>query len=305
MNSTYNTQVTLLALFFVAVVVLRSFIAYCDSHVIIEPKMISIPEGFFIMGGQDGDLDETPEHRVYLSAFYLGKYEVTNEEYVAFLNDVGRSTDGTGRVLINLTGAWQGEQCRIKRYHGSFFVESGYKKHPVIYVSWYGAQEYCVWLSRKTGKEYRLPTEAEWEYAAGGGSKEYQYSWGDGKPIRKKGGNIADESAQKVFPVWTIWDDYDDGYIYVAPVGSFRGNRLGLYDMTGNVSEWCRDWYGRYPMGIVTNPSGPWRGTDRVKRGGSWFNFPYDLRVAKRDHAVPAYSDFSLGFRVAMTPRKK
>lgn len=270
----------------------------------IAPRMVLIPEGFFIMGSEEGYLDERPEYRVHLDAFSLGKYEVTNEEFAAFLNDSGKSTDRGGRTLVDLTGAWKGEQCRIKRHDNSFSVEPGYKKHPVIYVTWYGTQAYCAWLSRKTREKYRLPTEAEWEYAAGGGSKEYKYSWGNGGPKKKKGGNIADERAKGIFPDWTIWNGYADGYVYAAPAGTYRANRFGLHDMTGNVSEWCSDWHGNYPVGIATNPTGPWKGTDRVKRGGSWFNPPYDIRVTRRDHAVPAYSDFSLGFRVARSVKK-
>jgi sulfatase modifying factor 1 len=304
LNLIYNKQVTISAALFVVVTILHPLLAYCESQNVIEPKMVLIPKGSFIMGNEEGDLDESPERRVFLSAFYLGKYEVTNEEFAAFLNDLGRETNSRGRALIKLTGAWNDERCRINRYYNSFLVETGYKEHPVIYVTWYGASEYCAWLSRKTGTKYRLPTEAEWEYAAGGGDKEYKYSWGDGRPIKEKGGNIADKSAKRVFPAWTIWKGYDDRYIYVAPTGSFRANRFGLNDMTGNVSEWCGDWYGEYSAGISTNPRGPRRGTDKVKRGGSWFNFPDDIRVTKRDHAVPAYADFSLGFRVARSAEK-
>lgn len=284
--------------------VLHPFLGYCRSENVIEPNMILIPEGFFIMGSKDGHSDEKPEHRVHLSAFYLGKYEVTNEEFAAFLNDLGKSADGRGRAWINLAGAWKGERCRIEKSDGVFVVAAGYKKYPVSYVTWYGAREYCGWLSRKTGKRYRLPTEAEWEYAARGGDYEYRSGRGDIRPKGEKGGNIADESAKKVFPDWTIRNGYDDGYVYIAPVGSFGANRFGLHDITGNVSEWCRNWYGDYPVGIATNPTGPWKGTDRAKRGGSWFDPPCNLGVTRRDHAVPAYCDFRLGFRVARSVKK-
>ncbi|MFV9690216.1 MAG: formylglycine-generating enzyme family protein [Desulfobacteria bacterium] len=279
--------------------------AFCNASNVIEPKMALIPGGFFVMGSEAGESDEMPEHRVTLKAFYLAEHEVTNREFAAFLMNIGKSADGGGRELINFQGAWKGERCRIKKDNGSFAVEAGYERYPVCYVTWFGAQEYCSWLSRKTGKRYRLPTEAEWEYAAGGGDMEYRYGWGDISPIRQKGGNIADKSAEKVFCDWTVWNDYDDGYVYAAPIESFRANRFGLHDMTGNVSEWCADWYGEYPVGIFTNPAGPRRGIDRVKRGGSWFSPPYDVRVTKRDHAVPAYCDFCLGFRVAMSAKKQ
>ena len=305
MNIKYNRQIIIIwAAFWAVFAILYPIAAYCQSNHVIEPPMIFIPGGFFIMGSSDGDLDELPEHRVHLSDFYLGRYEVTNEEFVAFLNDLGATEDGAGRALIHLLGAWQGERCRIKNNNGTFTVEAGYKKYPVIYVTWYGARAYCNWLSRKTKKKYRLPTEAEWEYAAGGGHAEYKYSWGDSPPTKNNGGNVADESAKRIFSDWIILNGYDDEYVYIAPAGSFKANQLGLNDMTGNVSEWCADWYGEYPMGIATAPTGPRQGTDRVKRGGSWFNFPYDLRVTRRDYAVPAYADFTLGFRVAKSAEK-
>ena len=304
MSIKYTRQTILWTALFVVLALLYPTAAYCQSHNTMEPVMVFIPEGFFIMGSCDGDLDELPEHRVQLSGFYLGKYEVTNEAFAAFLNDLRATIDGTGRGLIHLTGVWKGERCRIKGNNGVFSVEAGYKKYPVIYVTWYGAREYCTWLSRKTKKQYRLPTEAEWEYAAGGGYREYKYSWGDGPPTMNAGENIADESAKRVFSDWVIFKGYDDGYVYIAPVGSFRANQFGLNDMAGNVSEWCSDWYGEYPLGIAIDPTGSRKGADRVKRGGSWFNSPYDLRVTKRDHAVPAYADFSLGFRVARSAEK-
>ena len=149
---------------------------------------------------------------------------------------------------------------------------------------------------------YRLPTEAEWEYAAGNGEKHTKYSWGDGAPSGKRGGNVADESAKRVYSGWTIFEGYDDGYVHTAPVGSYFPNELGIYDMTGNVWEWCNDWYGSdyYSQSPSNNPHGPSSGEDRVLRGGSWYDRPLSCRVANHFYNVPSNSNRYVGFRIAL-----
>ncbi|MBI5186154.1 MAG: SUMF1/EgtB/PvdO family nonheme iron enzyme [Nitrospinae bacterium] len=171
----------------------------------------------------DGDADEKPVHEVCVDDFYIGKYEVTNKEFREF-----------------------------RLFHDSYDYE-GHSlnggNQPVAMVSWEDAKAYADWLSEKTGKRYRLPTEAEWEYAARSGEKGYKYSWGNGGPVGKRGGNIADESAKRKFSDWTAWSrwttwkGYDDGYAVSSPVGSFEPNEFGLYDMSGNVWEWVEDLY--------------------------------------------------------------
>jgi formylglycine-generating enzyme required for sulfatase activity len=170
--------------------------------------------------------------------------------------------------------------------------------HPVVCISWNDAQAFKEWLSRSSGKSYRLPTEAEWEYAARSGGKSYKYSWGNGAPS----GNIADKSLKRRFSDLAIWDGYDDGYVYTAPVGRFQANNLGLYDMTGNVWEWCQDWYGEkyYSESPKDNPQGPNSGTYRVLRGGSWCYFPRLVRAAYRFWGGPGSRDFTSGFRLAV-----
>ena len=146
---------------------------------------------------------------------------------------------------------------------------------------------------------YRLPTEAEWEYAARSGGKKYKYAWGNGNP----NGNIADQTAKSRFSGWTIWENYTDGYTFTAPVGRFPQGDLGLSDMTGNVWEWCWDWYGSdyYTNSPANNPKGPTSGADRVLRGGSWCNGPARLRASRRDSNAPDGRVNDIGFRLART----
>ena len=179
--------------------------------------------------------------------------------------------------------------------------------HPVINISWNDARAYCDWLNRKTGKTYRLPTEAEWEYAASNGSKHTKFSWGNSDPSGKKGGSLADETGAAKYN-WTknatnIFIGYTDGYVNTAPAGSFDPNNFGLYDMTGNVWEWCSDWYGSdyYANSPSKDPTGPSSGSCRVLRGGSWFSVPLYCRVAFRDFVAPGYRNFHSGFRLART----
>ncbi|MBL7802271.1 MAG: formylglycine-generating enzyme family protein [Saprospiraceae bacterium] len=265
-----------------------------------EPEMLKITGSDFRMGSEAGDSDEKPVHNVTISSFHLGKYEITNAQFCAFLNEKGNQTEG-GVEWIDLSGTYDDEKCRIYAEGTGFKVRSGYENYPVIFVSWYGATAYCAWLSAKTGKKYRLPTEAEWEYAAGNGAKHTTYSWGSVSPSGVQGGNVADETAKKRYSSWAIFDGYSDGYVYTAPVGKFNPNDFGLYDMSGNVWEWCADWYGSdyYASSPSSNPKGPDSGTYRVCRGGGWDSVPSGARGASRNRYGPNTRYLSLGFRVA------
>jgi|GEM_PF-1853313 len=256
--------------------------------------MALIRGGTFQMGSNEGT-DEQPVHSVTVSDFYMGKYEVTNAAFAKFLNAKGNQSEG-GATWIDLDGKWEGEKCRISQSGSSFKIESGYENYAVICVSWYGAVAYCKWL----GDQYRLPTEAEWEYAAGNGSRHTKYSWGDGSPSGKKGGNVADKTAKARHSGWTVFENYTDGHVYTAPVGQFDPNDFGLYDMTGNVWEWCSDWYGSdyYKNTLSKDPKGPGSGNYRVLRGGSWRSNPEYCRVAFRFNDDPLIRDLDFGFRV-------
>ena len=173
----------------------------------------------------------------------------------------------------------------------------------MVNVSWNDAIAFCKWLGDKEGKTYRLPTEAEWEYACRAGTTTRYYS-GDDPETLAKVGNVVDAAAKAEFPGWTWAITASDGYVFTAPVGSFKPNAFGLYDMHGNAWQWCADRYGReyYATSPAADPTGPDSGQERVLRGGSWsFRSDY-ARSASRFFYVPDYrSGYRAGFRVART----
>ena len=251
------------------------------------PKMLPIPAGEFTMGCvkerdevEGGCLDwEKPPHPVKLSAFKLAETEVTVEQYLACVQQ-----GGCPAPYWNEKGS---------DYNISTGKDEHYKKmgkaltdsqHPIVGVSWENAVAYVAWLnkSQQPSQPFRLPTEAEWEYAARGGDKEQAYPWGNS--IGKNKANCS---------------DCGDEFEYTAPVGSFAPNGFGLKDMHGNVWEWVADWYGDYPTQLASNPKGASKGTDRVLRGGSWGLTARDLRSAYRSNSMPDFRDDVMGFRVA------
>ncbi|MDZ7359883.1 MAG: bifunctional serine/threonine-protein kinase/formylglycine-generating enzyme family protein [candidate division KSB1 bacterium] len=271
------------------------------------PKILpAIPAGMVLVKGTefergdlfgDGNPNEKPVHRVRVADFLIGQHEVTNREYLEFVS----ATKGNLPEWMNPNS----------KYHYQTGSDPFYKKlgaalysldHPVIGVSWQDAILYCAWLSLKGLYKYRLPTEAEWELAARGGGKAIKYSWGNGAPSLALGGNVGDEALKRVFPDWPIiWRAYNDNYTFTAPVEKFGANALGIFDMTGNVAEWCSDWYEQnyYERQEWDRPTGPPQGTEKVIRGGSWGDTPATLRIAYRRHAPPTFRSNTLGFRVA------
>ncbi|MFH1006688.1 MAG: SUMF1/EgtB/PvdO family nonheme iron enzyme [Candidatus Latescibacterota bacterium] len=238
----------------------------------------NIPAGFFQMGDafNEGDGDERPVHTVYVDAFYMDVYEVTNAQYCVFLNDQGNQTEG-GDPWLDIGSSY----CLITQSGDQFVPESGYEDHPVSEVTWYGARAYAEW----TGG--RLPTEAEWEYAARGGLEGKRYPWGD--TMGHDDANYYGTGGR-------------DQWNRTSPTGSFSPNGYGLYDMAGNVWEWCNDWYdgGYYSNSPGSNPTGANTGTYRVLRGGSWFVNALHLRCAYRSsfyYSDPLFSVLSIGFR--------
>jgi len=273
-----------------------------------EPKqkeiagMAYIPTGSFMMGSNEGDDDEKPLHEVYVEEFYMDKYEVTVAQFKQFVDATGYKTDAEKdgwSVTVTGTSGDQKQGINWRYDIEGKVIGSDRMNHPVIHVSWNDAQAYAKWAGK------RLPTEAEWEYAACSGSKGYKYSWGNSDPVAKKSGNIADETAKRRDTDWPIWSGYDDGYVFTAPVGSFDPNDFGLFDMTGNVSEWCADWYDAnyYASSPKQNPKGPAIGIHKVLRGGSWGNNPNYLRCAIRVSGNPSNRRFDLGFRCAQDVR--
>ena len=174
--------------------------------------------------------------------------------------------------------------------------------HPVVNVSWNDATEFCRWLSREEGNTYRLPTEAEWEYACRAGTTT-RYSHGNDSEGVAKVGNVADAAFEAQFPELKGVIKASDGYAYTSPAGKFLPNPFGLYDMHGNVWEWCADWYDAeyYAKSPMNNPAGPATGEERVYRGGGWFNCARGFRSASRSGGVPDNRHLTLGFRVSVT----
>jgi sulfatase modifying factor 1 len=231
--------------------------------------MVLIPAGEFQMGdafneGGDGEL---PVHTVYLDAFYIDKYEVTNAQYKKFVQATGHK-EPEGYISNDWGKPWQDEN-----YNGD--------NQPVVCVTWDDAKAYADWAGK------RLPTEAEWEKAARGGVTGKKYVWGDEWPPPNKAGNFDNRIT-------------NDSYTYTAPVGSFKPNGYGLHDMAGNAREWCADWYDSnyYVSSPKSNPTGPSSGQFKGLRGGSWcFNDPDDLRVSVRCWGNPFNYDDVRGFR--------
>ena len=257
-----------------------------ETPSVFEPLTIEIKGGTFQMGSNDESSDEKPIHRVTLNDFAIGKYEVTFEQFAAFINDKNYKTDAdkegwsyvwTGSIYEKKNGVnWK---CDVA---GKVRPQDEYK-HPVIHVSWNDATAYCQWLSSKTNKKYRLPTEAEWEYAARGGnqSKGYKYS----------GSNTIGDVA---------WYSANSGS-KTHPVGTKGANELGIYDMSGNVWEWCSDWYDEnyYKNSAAQNPKGAQSGSLRVLRSGSWNYSDSGCRSSNRLWGEPDYRYYTFGFRLA------
>ena len=239
--------------------------------------MVLIPAGEFTMGSESGKADEKPLHKVYLDAYYIDKYEVTNEQYAKFLNAYGKDTDESGKKMI-YENSWE-----VEKKGNRWQLASGYDKNPVVYVTWYGANQYAKYYGK------RLPTEAEWEKACRAGTRT-AFHYGDSLSSKQANfdGNYPYGGAAKgVYRPKTL------------PVGSFQPNAWGLYDMHGNVWEWCSDWYDKdyYKNSPYENPKGPGRGSDRVLRGGSWGCDANGCRSTNRNGNAPDNWDYYYGFR--------
>ncbi len=290
--------------------ILATLFLFAESVLFGDAGFVLVEAGSFSMGSTKGGLDEAPVHEVTITrSFYLAKHEVMFGEYDRFCGATGKSRPNDAH--------W------------------GRGRRPAIYVSWYDAVEYCIWLSEREGltpayridktrkdpnnasdeydklkwivtcdfsaNGYRLPTEAEWEYAARGGkeNKGCEYAGVNDPELLSEYANFADKNTSFR---WSDMDQ-DDGHGHTAPVGSYKANGLGILDMSGNVWEWCWDWYGTdyYASTPGTDPTGPLSGEGRVMRGGSWSSYAGVLRVAFRFSDRPSAGDGLLGFRLART----
>ena len=271
-------------------------------------KMIHVQGGTFTMGAtreqaNDAEDKEKPAHKVTLSSYYIGETEVTQQlwlavmgsnpskyapkttnasrcEYDSFVADAKRlNAKRAGTVRIPTRQEWD----------AAMTSGGGSLKRPVEDVSWDDCQTFIRKLNQLTGRQFRLPTEAEWEFAARGGTKSQGYKYSGGNSI----GTVA-------------W--YEDNAFINKEVNDYsthnvktkRANELGIYDMSGNVYEWCQDWYGHYNSEAQNNPKGPSSGSDRVFRGGSWVSHAWSSRVSSRNDYSPGYTSNCLGLRLAL-----
>jgi formylglycine-generating enzyme required for sulfatase activity len=222
-------------------------------------SLVTIPAGSFFMGSDVGQDCERPIHRVFVDAFAFASTQVTNHDYAEFLNVTARPAPPD----------WDNPNLNAPQ-------------QPVVSVSWFDAVAYCEWLSRTTGKRYRLPTEAEWEYAARGGLEGKLYPWGDEPP----------QSRRRYAEKWLTGPER---------VAQDEPNGFGVYDVCANVHEWCSDWYeaGYYAVSPEHNPRGPESGTRRASRGGSWRHHIKMSRCSARSSIPPEFHYADYGFRVA------
>ena len=269
--------------------------------------MIRLPAGSFYMGSsrssdpQGSNVDAKPLHRVRLQAFWLDIAPVTNQQFEHFVEQTAYETEaerrGTSLIFDSNLSEWR-EAVGVNWRHpdGPNGSLVGKKNHPVVHVTWQDAATYAAWANK------RLPTEAEFEYAARGGISDGTYPWGRTLAL---GEQPLANGWQGHFPQQDLGED---GYRGTSPVGQFPSNRFGLDDMAGNVWNWCADWYAAdyYGTSLDDNPRGPETGTHRVRRGGSWLSATHyggALRVDARDHAPPGESTNHTGFRCAKSEK--
>jgi len=288
---------------------------------------VQIPAGEFMMGSDEtaADLakagiklpkgfsvdDEGPKHQVKISAFQMGKYELTRGQFRIFVEATGYKTDaekdpkGTWGVNRQLQ---QFEQSPIYNWTNAGFPQTD--NHPVVNVSWNDAVAYCRWVTEEYSNRgqksvCRLPTEAEWEYACRAGSTT-RYATGDTPRSVNGFGNVRDASLEAELPnldyVTAPPFSFNDGAAFTSVAGKYKPNAFGLYDMHGNVWEWCSDWYDEkyYASSPATDPKGPDSGSFRVLRGGSWYDVPFLVRCALRNGSTPDFRDDDLGIRVVL-----
>jgi formylglycine-generating enzyme required for sulfatase activity len=290
---------------------------------------VPIPAGEFMMGSDESPAalaqawpaydpkrftdigDEAPVHRVRITRpFYLGQTEVTVGQFRRFLEASGyipeSVADGTGAYGYNPAydpatttrgDAFEGRDPKYSWRNPGFAQDDS---HPVVNVTWNDAVAMADWLSRSEGHVYRLPTEAEWEYAARAGTRT-RYHSGDAPASLLNVANVFDADAVQN---WKKWADYAldgrDGHAFTAPAGSYAPNAFGLHDMHGNAWEWTADWHddGYYAISPVDDPTGPATGSVRVRRGGSWHTWSFYARASFRNWNTPGTRYTLVGMRL-------
>jgi formylglycine-generating enzyme required for sulfatase activity len=263
-------------LLFIGLFKISEFFSQSNS---IETETIYIKGGKYKIGNKKGNSDENHEVKISISDFFIGKFEVSNTEYCRFLNSHKISED-TIHSYINLQDSTNERSSKIYFKGERFYVDTGFENYPVNFVSWFGANAFCHYYN------FRLPTEAEWEYAA-----------------KKKNKNLLfkyHSYAGSNFPDKVAWFK-ENSEMNVHQVGLKQAEKKGIYDLTGNVDEWCSDWYSDnyYANILKKNPQGPPDGLIKVYRGGSWYNSLDFIKVTNRRACRPETKKSTIGFRVA------
>ena len=298
-------------------------------HDSLRMAFVLLPAGEFLMGSSEpverlardypayekrrltALVDEAPVHRVRITRpFFMGQHEVTVGQFRDFVQRSGYTpesiADGTGGYGYNAAydpattargDAFEGRDRQYSWQNPGFAQGDA---HPVLNVTWNDAMALARWLSEREGATYRLPTEAEWEYACRAGS-DLRYPGSDDPQALLQQGNTFDADAARYWPRWEAFAlAGSDGYAFTAPVGSFRANAFGLYDMLGNAWEWTADWHGEayYAQSPVADPPGPAEGSVRVRRGGSWHTWSLYARCSYRNWNTPQTRYTLVGMRL-------
>ena len=249
--------------------------------------LVHVQGGSFSMGSDDGKEEEMPKHTVKVKSFSIGKFEVTVGQFRTFIEATGYRTaaESEGKATFRNDDHWGDVNGLNWTYNNFGFKHKSTEDYePVLYVTWYDAQRFCEWMSSKTGKHYRLPTEAEWEFAAKGGVKSNKYRYSGSNDIEEVGWVKSNAGGQ------------------IRNVGLKKPNELGIYDMTGNVLEYCSDWYDKhyYQFSPADNPKGPEGDREKVSRGGGVYSTASDSRNTDRHWDWPNTRCNYNGFRVAV-----
>ncbi len=270
--------------------VLVACIISCEKEESPKPSIPFVPleGGTFIMGCTSEqyhcDKDELHVHQVTLDDFNISRYEITNSQYCNFLNDINIHSSGIYNNTLYI--AVDSSYCQIDFIDEQWVSEKGREAYPVVGVTWMGAKAFCDWYGG------RLPTEAEWEFAARGGTKSKEYVFSGSNEIGEVAWYKQNSNA-------TGNSSFEKGK-GTLPVGEKQPNELGLYDMSGNVWEWCSDWFhpSYYDVSPQNNPQGPETGKYRVLRGGGWDSQADFCRVSNRTYYPPDDCHFNIGFRI-------